>query len=270
MKIIDLSLTSSDKSKYNQLKARLTGISKYGMAWDVDRKAEETVIAVLSRVLDNKHHLIRHVAIPGSEKPVSLVLVGPEGIYVILPSGVSGIFRAKNELWLEMNRRSRKYQPVSANPIARLLKMVRQVNELLASKNITHPELQPALLFTDAGAHVDAVRPAVRVVLKDGIERYGISLAQADITIKPAAVQDIVDALYKAPVAEVTPEPEEEIEAQPGKVVRTPAGPSVTDKAYDQVQKLGWRKRQWWLLAGLIGILLLLWMVLFALVWPSF
>jgi hypothetical protein len=245
MKVIDQSPVRADLEPFDKFKAYLNGISQFGWGWKADVQAEETIIASLRRFIDNSYTMVRSVMLEGIDIPIPLVLVGPSGIYVLLASGATGVFRAKNEVWMEMNRNSRKYAPVRKNLITRAQLMTRVVDAYLTHHQRPHPPIQTALLFGNAGAHVDSVRSAVRVVLKDGMERFANSVVHGDVVYKKKdEIQDIVDALIGN-----LPEPVE-IPAEP--VPHKPRKPTPVDKLTKATKKMGWGKRQW-IMLGLMA-----------------
>jgi hypothetical protein len=161
---------------------------------------------------------------------------------------------------MEMNRKSRKYAPVRKNLIARAQLMTRVIDAYLTHHQRPHPPIQTALAFGDAGAHVDSVRPAVRVVLTDGMERFANSVVQGDAVYKKKEeIQDIVDTLIGN-----LPLPEE-VPAEP--VAPTPRKPTPVDKLADATKKVGWRKRQWIILAAMGFFWALILIVFFVLLW---
>jgi hypothetical protein len=245
MKVIDQSPVRADLKPFDKFKAYLNGISQFGWGWKADIKAEETIIASLVRYIDNTYIIVRNVMLEGIDIPIPLVLVGPSGIYVLLVSGATGVFRAKNEVWMEMNRNSRKYAPVRKNLITRAQLMTRVVDAYLTHHQRPHPPIQTALLFGDAGAHVDSVRSAVRVVLTDGMERFANSVVQGDVVYKKKdEIQEIVDTLIgNLPVPVNLP-------AEP--VSHTPRKPTPVDKLTKATKKMGWGKRQW-IMLGLMA-----------------
>jgi len=245
MKVIDKSPVRADLQPFDKFKAYLNGISEYGWGWKADIQAEETIIASLRRFTDNSYTILRSIRLEGIDIPIPLILVGPSGIYLLLASGATGVFRAKAEVWMEMNRRSRKYAPVRKNLITRAQLMTRVVDAYLTQHQRPHPPIQTAMLFGDAGAHVDSARSAVRVVLKDGMEHFANSVVQGEAVYKKKEeIQDIIDALTgNLPLLE-------EVPAEP--VSRKPRKPTPVDKLAKTTKKMGWSKRRWVIL-GLMG-----------------
>jgi hypothetical protein len=260
MKVIDQSPVRADMKPFDKFKAYLQGISDFGWDWRADIQAEEAIIASLSHFIDNSYFMVRHVTLEGIDIPIPLVLVGPTGIYVLLSSGATGVFRAKGEVWMAMNRKSRKYAPVRKNLVTRAQLMTRVVDAYLTHHQRPHPPVQTALMFGDAGAHVDSSRSAVRVVLKDGMERFANSVLQGQTVYrKKEEIQEIVDTLIGN-----LPLPEE-VPAEP--VAPTPRKPTPVDKLADATKKVGWRKRQWIMLGAMGFFWALILIVFFVLLW---
>ncbi len=263
MKVIDQSPVREEIQPFDKFKAYLNGVSNFGWGWRADVKAEETVIASLRQFIDNTYIMVRNVTLEGIDVPIPLILVGPSGVYVLLTSGATGVFRAKNEVWMAMNRSSRKYAPVRKNLIARAQLMTRVVDAYLTHHQRAHPPIQTALLFGDAGAHVDSSRSAVRVVLKDGMERFASSVTQGDAVLKTKdEVQNIVDALTGN-----LPEPIETL-AEP--VQQAARKPTPVDKLTKAGKKIGWRKRQWVILGVMAFFWALVMIVFFVLIMTVF
>jgi hypothetical protein len=263
MKVIDQSPVRADIQSFDKLKAYLNGISQFGWSWKADVKAEETIIASLRQFIDNTYIMVRSVMLEGIDIPIPLILVGPSGIYVLLASGATGVFRAKNDVWMEMNRNSRKYAPVRKNLVARAQLMTRVVDAYLTHHQRMHPPLQTALLLGDAGAHVDSVRSAVRVVLKDGMERFAHSVVQGDVVYKKKdEIQEIVDTLIgNLPVpVEVLAEP----------APRKPRKPTPVDKLTKATKKMGWGKRQWVMLGLMVFFEALILIFIFVFIMVAF
>ena len=245
MKVIDQSPVRAEIQPFDKFKAYFQGISKYGWQWMADVKAEETIVASLKRYIDNSYTVIRNVVLEENGISIPLVLVGPSGIYVLLVSGAEGIFRARGEVWMAMNRNSRKYAPVAKNLIARAQLMTRVVDAFLSFHHRPHLPLQTALLFGNPGAHVDSVRPAVRVVLRDGMERFANSVTQGDEVYETKdEVQDIIDAL----TGNLPQEVETVVEPAPPE----PRKPSPVDQLAKKTKRLGLTQRQW-IMLGLMA-----------------
>jgi hypothetical protein len=75
--------------------------------------------------------------------------------------------------------------------------MTRAVETFLARRGHHIMEIQSVLLFSNPGTHVDVIRPAIRVVLMDGLDRFISGLTQTRTFLTSEDIQQIVDALVQ-------------------------------------------------------------------------
>ncbi len=195
MKVIDLSPLQNNLNPIQKLIAQIQGVSRFGYDWIGDLKVQADIIELTKNLLDSHYTMLRYVTLESLEIPIPLILIGPAGICVVYTSGVKGIFQAKNESWAEMNRSTQKYEPKRNNLINRTQLMMRAVDAFLTRRKQPHPPLQAAIIFPNPGTHVDAVRPAVRIVLSDGIERFVGSLVQSKPVLNPNEAASIIETL---------------------------------------------------------------------------
>lgn len=197
MKVFDLTPQPVNTGIAGQLKERLGSLAKLNNPQAADQNAQETVIATLDKLLDRRYVMLRNVHLEALDIPIPLILMGPTCFCVINASGIKGIFQAKNDVWAEMNRTTRKYQPSKENILKRTVLLTQAVDTYLTRTQHPHPPIQPVLVFADSGAHVDTARPVVRVVLSDAIERLGVSLAQEREILKPEDIQALLSLFSK-------------------------------------------------------------------------
>jgi hypothetical protein len=129
-----------------------------------------------------------------------------------------GMYRAKGDVWGTLTGNT--FKPSSANLLTRTARMARAVQVYLQRQGYEDAGVvEAALLCADPGLHVDSVRPVVRVVQSDALERFAVSVAQARVTLSPEAVAEITDriltprpakAAEPAAPAPVAPAPEED------------------------------------------------------------
>lgn len=174
-------------------------------------EAQDEVITVLQRILDNSYVLLRDVVLEGLEISIPLVLVGPTGIHVLNPDPTRGIYRAKDQNWEKMDDRQQQLKPTKPNLVRRTLLMARAVESFLQNHYEQVPEVEPVLVFTDPGTHVDSVRAAVRIVMADALERYVASVVQSDILLDQSDVENVVELLAPEPDLEAETEASEDI-----------------------------------------------------------
>lgn len=259
MKVLDYSSIPFKSGKLSFVD-RIKGISRFGFSWVSEMKSQEVIVRYLSRVLDYKFTLLRNITILDSNVPVPLILIGPPGVTVIYNSTIKGVYRAKGETWSTMDNRARHFKTAKPNLVMRTILMSRAAGTFLSSIGLA-VEPDEVLVFTETGAHVDTLRPAVRVVLVDALERFGSRLMQAQPIFEMEEVRAMVTTVmdYFEDEAEL----DETVTSKP--LVYQPTEDKL-GKALDPIQrKLGLTRRQWLLLGGIVAaevIILLIFLVI--------
>jgi hypothetical protein len=208
MKVIDRSPKPEEGTGIDKLRDRLRKIMEFGLSWESDIQAQEVIITQMGKALSNKYILLRNVQLEGLDIPIPLILVGPQGLFVMYTSALKGVYRAKGETWAEMHSRTRRFEPARPNLITRTLLMTRAVETFLARRGHHILEIQSVLLFSNPGTHVDIIRPAIRVVLMDGLDRFISGLAQTRTFLTGEDIQHIVDAILQPASSQVSGEAE--------------------------------------------------------------
>lgn len=245
MKIIDQSPLRSEDGSISLID-RLRGIWQSGLAWDRDRQAEDRLIARLQKALDNKYTLIRSALLPKLEIPIPLILLGPTGIYVIHASAQRGIYRAKEEIWAVMDTKSRRFRAAQPNLIRRVMLLGKVVENTLRDEFPDLPEVNPVLFLGHAGIHVDAERPAVRLVRVDAADRFAASIPENPSILDRSEVKRLADALTR-------PIPKEERSGES----------LLADKSMLSIGSIRMQRRQW-ILIGLLVFIEVCLLVVFA------
>jgi hypothetical protein len=197
MKVIDNPKVSGKAPGSGRLDDML-GSLRLGKGWSQDMEAQEEVIASLEKALDNRYTMLRNVMLEGLEIPIPLVLVGPPGIRVVYPCASRGIFRAKADVWEQMDDRAQVYRAASPNLLTRTELMGQAVAAFMTARGAPPYEIEPVLFFSHPGTHVDSVRPAVRIVLMDGLERFIAGLVQSRVSMEKEEVDKTVDFFLKS------------------------------------------------------------------------
>jgi hypothetical protein len=252
---------------------RLQGAMQFGASWYKDMQAQQAVITLLQRYLDNSYALLRNITIPGSGVPIPFILAGPAGLWVLYVSSLRGVYRAKDDSWMSME--GGRFKVVRPNLISRVKLMARAVEAHLAKESVQAPEVKTALLFIDPGLHVDSVHPSVRVVLSDALDRFAAGIIQESGALKYLQIRAILNSLSNQDMdqLELAASTEEDkrdffsrAEAEEEKPPRQAPGvlaqaeeaqPSFLEKAAGRIQLT----RQQWLLLGLffgVEVLLLI------------
>jgi hypothetical protein len=198
MKILDYSPINAETNPLKKIQAHIQGILRYGFAWENDLKAQELVINLFKNRLDRSYTALRHLVIQDADIYIPLILVGPPGITMVNVKSNKGVFRARGDAWLEMDRKTHKYQTAQENLIGKTQILGKVLDTYLSKKNQSHPGIQTALLLANPGAHVEASRPSVRIVRIDGVDRFVSGLVQENEVLPAADAQAVVDALAQA------------------------------------------------------------------------
>lgn len=255
MIIKDLSTFLDEKGEI-PLVERIRGTFRFGSNWYGDVQAQEVVISRLQDVLSDDFMLLRNLIIPGLDVPIPIILIGPPGIQVIYTSALKGIYQAKGEQWNEMNTYSRRFRAARPNLINRLLLLTRAVKRHLERFGYQNLNIEPVMIFTDLGIHVDTKSPATRIVMIDALDRYAVSMAQLARVIKAEDVIKITKLLTTpAPGAEGMSAEEEQLIQEAFALRRAEASPGRS-RTYNLpfLGALRFTTRQWILLGFMVLI----------------
>lgn len=272
MKLIDASKPQKEPGQLEQILQRIQEALPFGQA---ARRSRKLTILRFERALDHHYTLLSDIPVPGAPVPIPFILVGPAGLFVIHFSGEKGLYRAKEESWWEMNPATRKFQPSHRNLIRLSQAYAKAVSAYLAEHSRPAPDPQPVLIFGNPGVHVDASRPAARVVLADGVDRFLLSLLQGGETISVPDARLIAETLEKIirPAEKPGAVPEDIFgkDLGIGQQAQKPAaqktshqGPQLELPA-SMTKKMAFSKKQW-LVLGVLAFIAALVLVAFILI----
>lgn len=202
----------ADRTPYRQengqidIAGRIQGMLKFGMAWYDLIRTQDDVTAILEKVLDQKYILLRNITLPDTEIDLPMVLIGPPGIFLINVINDRGVYRARDDEWGMIS--GEKFVPAKINQVQRTSKLGRVLQiyiERAGYKN--QVPVEPILLSANPGMHIESVRPVVRVVMSDALERFAMSINQAKIVLSGSAVIQLAKIMINGP--EMHPEPVE-------------------------------------------------------------
>jgi hypothetical protein len=193
MKIID---TTPFKGPDGQISAvdRVRAIAKYGSGWYSDVQAQDATAALLGRQLDRTYTLLVNPLLPGTDVFMPLVLVGPPGVYLIYVTNERGVFRAKGDEWGSLD--GERFTPAKVNLLTRTARLAQALQKFLEKQGIPLA-VEPVLMAMNPGTHIDSVRPLIRVVMSDAVERFAIGVTQASRTLSLETAAAIVDRIQK-------------------------------------------------------------------------
>lgn len=212
MKLIDQTPFFNEKGEIS-LMDRAKAFMDFGRSWLAEMEAQRSILPVLEKNLDNKFTLLRNVKPPDLDAPIPFILVGPTGIYVIYVTPVLGMFRAKGDQWGTIS--GNIFKSEKTNLLTRTERMARAVQIHMQRQGYTQlTSVESVLLCANPGVHVDSLRPIVRVIMRDAVERFAVSIAQARVVFSADDVYDIVNRIINPPAtkdetpAPVSPDPQ--------------------------------------------------------------
>ncbi len=195
MDVIEKSKFVDDEGKISFVN-RISATLDYGTSWYSRMEAQQVVTQRLGRALKDQHILLRNVPIPGvDEEDPYMILIGPQGIRVLMAFPVLGVFRANEREWLKLDQRSRSFIRTKPNLITLTLNIQKQVTRLLEIQNFRAPVTESVLFFTHSRTLIDGSRPACRIVSADAIEYFASNLEQLPAVINSQQIHTLVDAI---------------------------------------------------------------------------
>jgi hypothetical protein len=205
MKIIDKTPLQDAKGEIST-SARIQGTLKYGLSWYNTMLAQKPVMALFNQTFEKGYVLIRNFTLPGSEIVIPMILLAPSGTYVMVVSDVKGFFEAKGDQWNEVA--NNKSSPASINLLQMTVGLTKAFQKYLQKFNINLPgNIESILICANPGAHVDSVRPLVRVIKSDAIKQFAISITQNRAIMRNEQVNDYAERIIDPRPVEKTPTP---------------------------------------------------------------
>jgi len=269
MNVIDIS-EFRDEEGVITLEKRVRGTLQHGLGWYGVMQAQMFVSERLEKTLDGSHTLLRNVVIPGTTVNVSMILLSPQGIRVLEPNSIRGVFRAKGEEWLKFDSRGRRFKRVRPNLQVQTLDLAQLVHRYLQKylesqgylegQEYNLPEVEAVMVFANPRTHVDIARPRIRIVQADAIDHFAANLLEFQPIMDQEDIDILVEALIEPKFPELEPEAEVEEELEPsvapyefveeGEIFTSEPEPmGVPIQAVNRLISLPFSQSQWILLA---------------------
>jgi len=208
MKVIDKSEFRDPEGNIG-VQNRLQGTLRYGPSWYGMMEAQGVLSQRLGRALGSEFALVRNILIPGISDPLPMILIGPQGVWLILPSAITGIFRAQEAEWLRYNSRGQQFTREKTNLQATVIAMAQTLLHFIQAQGYGLPEVLPVLMFSNARAHVDSVNPTARIVVTDAVDHFATTILQQQSIMDGEDIAMLVKALIDPP------KPASDLAAQP-------------------------------------------------------
>lgn len=211
MKIVDKTPLVDEKGTLTLMK-RIQGMLEYGFNWPRELEAQSAIIKFFDRQLEKNYTLIRNMPLGQSGIVVPMILLGPPGIYVIEVTHLRGRYQASGEAWNVESGNG--YAPAPVNLIKRTIRMADALNAFISRQGVRIPvTIDPVLIAGDPGLHIESARPAIKVMMIDGIKAFVNTLANASPVLSSIQVNDFADRILnprpkmEAPPPAAEPEP---------------------------------------------------------------
>lgn len=193
MKIIDKTPLLNENGELGVLQ-RIQGILKFGFSWPNELEAQKAIITFFDRQLEKGYTLIRNIPLGASGIVVPIILLGPAGIYVIHVTYLRGRYEARGNTWNQESGDA--YKPASVNLIQHTARMARAVKVFIERQGVKVPiDVEPVLIAGNPGLHIEAVRPAIKVMMIDGIKSFVSGLATGQPVLKIEAVHEFTERI---------------------------------------------------------------------------
>jgi hypothetical protein len=215
MKIIDKTPLVDEKGSLT-LVNRIQGMLQYGFNWPRELEAQNAIISYFDRQLEKGYTLIRNMPLGQSGIVIPMILLGPTGMYVIEVTHLRGRYEARGDTWnVEAGD---QYKPAPVNLIQRTMRMARALQTFIERQGVRIPvTIDPILIAGEPGLHIESVRPAIKVMMIDGIKAFVNGLVNGSPVLSSIQVNDFVDRILNPrpkldmsappPVSQPEPEP---------------------------------------------------------------
>lgn len=228
------------------IEQRLQATLRFGLSWYADMQGQDFVTQRLRRSLGKDHILIRNLTLPGTTTVLPLILLGPQGVQVLLATSVRGVFRADETEWLKFDATARIFRRSQPNLSVEVTAQAHALFEFLKDRGYTLPDVEAVLMFTNPRTHVDLAQPSIRIVLADAIDHFAANLLQFPEIMSKGDIDLLLAALLAAPpapppVEEALPGPRRAAPAAGIPPPKQPSGPGqgIRDALRKSAQELG-------------------------------
>ncbi|HIE58291.1 MAG TPA: hypothetical protein EYP88_08685 [Anaerolineales bacterium] len=254
MRIKDFS-TIKTKSGKLSFADQIKGSFQYGFSWPADIAAQEDFISILEKDADQRFSLLRNYPLKEVDVRVPLILIGPPGVLVISFCRKRGLYRARENQWLEMS--GKKFKPAKENLIRRTQLYARAVQKVL--QEIGHPDVNVDGLL--AGMHpgitIDSQNPAVRALQLDALRYWSTRFTQEPPALSSEKIYQIVADLIELATKDEKAETEQEAARQ--KAAHPPKPDKVKQALAPVEKRLNFTTKQWAILGllmfGIVAVL---------------
>ena len=212
MKIIDKTPLLDEKGELGILQ-RVQGMLQFGFNWPNELQAQKAIIAFFDRSLEKGYTLIRNYTLGQSGIMVPIILLGPTGMYVIQITYLRGRYKVMGDTWnVEAGE---DFKPAPINLIQRTMRMANALKVFIERQGVKVPvPIESVLIAGDPGLHIETLRPAIKVMMIDGIKSFVSNLTTGRPVLSTENVYELTERIInprppkKETAAPVRAEPE--------------------------------------------------------------
>lgn len=193
MKIIDKTPLVDEKGGLG-FQQRVQGMLQFGFNWPKELEVQKAIVAYFDRQLEKGYTLIRNMPLGASGITIPMILLGPAGIFVISVAYLKGRYEAVGDSWNVESGNG--YKPAPLNLIKNTMLMARALKAYIERQGTKLPtEIEPVLIAGDPGLHIESNRPAIRVMMIDGIKSFVNGLATGRPAISAESVFEMSERI---------------------------------------------------------------------------
>ena len=205
MKIIDKTPLVDEKGELAFVQ-RVQGMLKFGLNWPKELQAQKAIVNYFDRQLQKGYTIIRNMPLGESGIVIPMILLGPTGIYVISVSYLKGRYEAKGDSWNVES--GNDFKPAPVNLIQITQRMARALTAFIERQGAKIPvTIEPVLIAGNPGLHIESNRPAIRVMMIDGIKSFVNGLVTSRPVMSVESVFEMTERILSPrPPKKETPE----------------------------------------------------------------
>jgi len=233
MKLIDRTPLQDENGEIGIVQ-RIQGTLQFGLSWYPELEAQKFALALLERGLGKGYTVIRNHMLGASGITIPLAIVGPGGIFATYVTHLRGTYQAKGDSWGTVSGET--FKPVAINLLTRTERLARALQAFIERQGVKLPKpVEPVLLTANPGMHVQSLRPIVRVVMVDALERWAVSVSKAAPVFTVETAYELADRIINPR----PPKKEGEPEAVPLSPKSESAAQAIRDEEEPELSRAG-------------------------------
>jgi hypothetical protein len=231
MKLIDSTPLQDEKGEIGIIQ-RIQGTLQFGLSWYPELEAQKFALSLLERGLGKGYTVVRNQTLGASGIIIPLAIVGPAGIFAAYVTHLRGTYQAKGDSWGAIS--GSNFKPAAVNLLTRTERLARALQAFIERQGVKLPQpIEPILLTANPGMHVQSLRPIVRVIMVDGLERWAAGLGNVAPVFTLETSYELADRI-------VNPHPPKKAD-EPGDAspALKPESASQADEAKPELSRAG-------------------------------